>query len=307
VNLQYFVGENGFARPMAKMPGDGPTWIDGLVTLGEGSAERLYAAYVKIKPPLEVYERGLCRFNDQQERFEKVAEFDMDSPLFPGGHPLKGKEDGIDYVYFGDPFPLVRVRASAECLTDLRQYEAFTCLERGSREDSLEVHRVEGNLHFSWKPNTAAYTPRLQSTLVRKKLISEQEGLFQMRDEQGKPIQIHRGSVCWNAYRKRWIMIGVQSLGSSALGEIWYAEAEQMVGPWQHACRIVTHDRYSFYNPTQHPFFDQEGGRFIFFEGTYTKTFSGNDHPTPLYDYNQIMYKLDLADPRLHGDARQDG
>ena len=37
----------------------------------------------------------------------------------------------------------------------------------------------------------------------------------------------------------------------------------------------------------------------IYFEGTYTHTFSGNEHRTPRYDYNQIMYRLDLADERL--------
>ena len=45
--------------------------------------------------------------------------------------------------------------------------------------------------------------------------------------------------------------------------------------------------------------FDKDGGRVIYFEGTYTHTFSGNPEPTPRYDYNQIMYRLDLADPRL--------
>ena len=47
------------------------------------------------------------------------------------------------------------------------------------------------------------------------------------------------------------------------------------------------------------PYFDQDGGRTIYFEGTYTHTFSGNSDQTPRYDYNQIMYRLDLADPRL--------
>ncbi len=61
----------------------------------------------------------------------------------------------------------------------------------------------------------------------------------------------------------------------------------------------MTHDKYSFYNPKQHPMFDQEGGRIIYFEGTYTTTFSGNPDPTPRYDYNQVMYRLDLSDPRL--------
>ena len=114
-----------------------------------------------------------------------------------------------------------------------------------------------------------------------------------------RPILMHRGSVNWNDHRGRWIMIGVESLGSSALGEVWYAEAERLTGPWGSPRKIVTHDRYSFYNPKQHPAFDQEGGRVIYFEGTYTSMFSGNDQQTPRYDYNQIMYRLDLAGPRL--------
>ena len=68
------------------------------------------------------------------------------------------------------------------------------------------------------------------------------------------------------------------------------------------AKKIVTHDRYTFYNPTQHPFFDQDGGRTIYFEGTYTNQFTGRPEtpPTPRYEYNQIMYRLDLADTRLY-------
>jgi hypothetical protein len=38
----------------------------------------------------------------------------------------------------------------------------------------------------------------------------------------------------------------------------------------------------------------------IYFEGTYTFTFSGSEEAaTPRYDYNQIMYRLDLTDPRM--------
>ena len=95
-------------------------------------------------------------------------------------------------------------------------------------------------------------------------------------------------------------MIFGQSGGSTSfLGEIWYAEADAPEGPWLKARKIVTHDKYSFYNPVHHPFLDQKGGRIIYFEGTYTATFSGAKFPTPRYDYNQILYRLDLADPRL--------
>jgi hypothetical protein len=33
-------------------------------------------------------------------------------------------------------------------------------------------------------------------------------------------------------------------------------------------------------------------------------TFSGNEHPVPRYDYNQLMYRLDLDHPGL-ADVRQ--
>jgi hypothetical protein len=64
--------------------------------------------------------------------------------------------------------------------------------------------------------------------------------------------------------------------------------------------KVASHTKYSFYNPKQHPMFDQDGGRLIYFEGTYTHTFSsGPETATPRYDYNQLMYRLDLSDPRL--------
>jgi len=95
-------------------------------------------------------------------------------------------------------------------------------------------------------------------------------------------------------------LIGLEQGGSSSfLGEVWYAEADSPIGPWRRAVKIVTHERYSFYNPVHHDFLDQQGGRIIYFEGTYSHTFSGNPTPTPRYEYNQIMYRLDLSDRRL--------
>jgi len=93
----------------------------------------------------------------------------------------------------------------------------------------------------------------------------------------------------------------VQQFGeSSFLGEVWYAEADTPVGPWAYTRKIVTHNKYSFYNPKHHPYFDEDGGRVLFFEGTYTHTFSGSaENATPRYNYNQIMYRLNLDVPRL--------
>jgi hypothetical protein len=82
-------------------------------------------------------------------------------------------------------------------------------------------------------------------------------------------------------------------------GTIWFAEADTPLGPWVYAKQILRHDKYNFYNPVQHAFFDQDGGRMIFFEGTYSDFFAAGPALTPRYNYNQIMYRLALDDPRL--------
>lgn len=302
VNLDYFVNEDGFAKETAPMPGQGPTWISGLVVLKDASGrERLFAEYVKVRGFLEVYHRGLCVFNDEKQEFEHVTDFDMQAPLYPGGHPFLHVEDGTDYVYFANPYPLIRVPATSKALQDLAQYETFTCLKQRATADSPVVDRDEqGRPVYAWKHNTPPLTTKLQQQLIDSHRLKPEEGLRKLRDvESGQPVRAHGGSVYWNEYRKRWVMIALEARGTSPLGEIWYAEADDPVGPWVYARKIVTHEKYSFYNPKQHPMFDREGGRIIFFEGTYTNTFSGNSDATPRYNYNQILYKLDLSDDRV--------
>lgn len=301
IDLDYFTADSGFAREMAPLSGSGPTWLDGLVALPENGRERLFAAYVKIRPPLDAYERGLCRFDDEKGQFERLGEFPMDTPAYPGGHPVKRSAGGKDYVFFGDPFPLVRALATGEAYRDLAGYEAYTPLREGSSlEKPLLDRDASGKLRYAWRRNTPPVTPESQEALIKKGLLKREEALLSLRDPKSdKPVVIHRGTVHWNAFRKRWIMTATEIGGASQLGEVWYAEAEQPEGPWLNPRKIVTHDRYSFYNPAHHPEFDQQGGRVIYFEGTYTHSFSGNPEQTPRYDYNQMMYRLDLADPRL--------
>jgi hypothetical protein len=122
----------------------------------------------------------------------------------------------------------------------------------------------------------------------------------------GAPVKHHHGAVAWSPFRKKWTSIFTQEGGeSSYLGEIYYAEADAPEGAWRKAVKILTHDRYSFYNPKQHPYFSEDGGRFLYFEGTYSAMFSRKSDLTPLYNYNQIMYRLDLSDRRLQGTRSQ--
>jgi hypothetical protein len=308
VNLTYFEGPDGFARATCDIPGEGPTWCGGLIVVKDASGrERMFASYAKIKPPLSTYARGIAEWNDESDRFEKVADVPLDAPLRPDGHPFLRADSDTEHVYFASPYPLLRTRATPEGYTDLSGYEAFTCLAEGSRLDEKNPkaakldRRADGKIRYSWKRNTPALSPKDEKTLVDAGVLKPGEGLLALRDrDTGTAILAHGGSVYWNEHRKRWVMIVLEGFGKpSFLGEVWYAEGDTPTGPWVYAVKVVTHDRQDFYNPKQHPMFDKDGGRTIFFEGTYTNSFSGNPEKTPRYEYNQVMYKLDLDDPRL--------
>ena len=307
VDLAYFVDQEGFSRKMCPMTRQGPimVWIDGVMTVpDEKGEERLVTRYAQMKSLGEMLEHGLAIFNDRTETFEKAAEFDVkDRWRHPQGHPVRLKDGGDEYALFPMPYPVVRVRADLKHVKDPAAYTAFTCLEPGAgyQKAASKIERgPDGKPVWAWKPGADPVGPAEEKELLAAGKLQREDARFQLADaDTGKPVALHEGSFHWNAFRRRWVMIGVQQGGTSFLGEVWFAEADSPVGPWRWARKVVTHEQYSFYNPTQHPFFDQEGGRLIYFEGTYAETFSGNPSPTPRYDYNQVMYRLDLADPRL--------
>jgi hypothetical protein len=305
IDLTYFVGPDRFSRPMCPIEGQpGPVWCDGLVTCADDTGrERLLCRFARMKSLGEMYEQGIAQYNDEKDVFEPICRIPLDAPLSMRGQPVHVREADGEYWYFAVPFPLIRCRADYNSLVDVAQYEAYTCLEPGARYDA-EHPRLErdaaGRLVYGWKPDTDVILQKEQNELVQRGLMKSEEALIRLRDvETDKPVLGHSGTVSWNAYRSRWVLIVQEAFGTSFLGEVWYAEAPALLGPWGRARKIITHDDYSFYNVAQHPFFDQQGGRLIYLEGTYTMTFSGTKVPTPRYDYNQIMYRLDLSDERL--------
>jgi hypothetical protein len=302
IELKYFTAPDGFAKETAKMPGMGPTWLWGLTVFREAGTERMFAGYLKIKPPMETYERGICEWNEADQRFEKKAVFPLSAPNYPTGHTFHWAKPGEnEYVYFCDPFPLIRVPANSKAYCDSTQYEAFSPRPSGVLKSETTVERnSSGQAVFDWKKQTAL--PDLRSLKPGHGLagLDPAERPIQLRDPQSDRIILpHAGSTFWNPFRQRWVSIFTQVMGTSMLGEIWWAEADTPVGPWVFARKIASHHNYSFYNPKQHPYFNQRGGQIVYFEGTYTSSFSGNAVSTPRYEYNQIMYKVDLDDERL--------
>ncbi|QDU26069.1 hypothetical protein ETAA8_11420 [Anatilimnocola aggregata] len=312
IDLTYFQDDKGAARNTAQMSGDGPTWISGVTVVpDQNGQEQMIAGYTKIRGALEVYRRGLCRWNNERGAFDDLGTVAEDAALFPIGHPFAHLVDGKKWIYYCEPLPTLRVPATAESVLDVTQYEAFTCLQAGSRltkgkPRAEDIERdAQGIVRWAWKKDAPQLDPSDEARWLDTGVLKADEARLQLKDvESGKRVTPHRGNVAWNEYRNCWTLVFGQINGTSLLGEIWYAEADDLPGPWPPARKIVTHEKYDFYNPCQHPVFQKENGKVIYFEGTYTHTFAGNPRPTPRYDYNQIMYRLDLSQPRLKLESR---
>lgn len=298
VDLEYFVDENGFSRPIAPMKEKGMIWLDGLLTVADNEGRpRMVARFARMKDLGTAYEHGLMAFNDATESFEPVVRSKTRLlPYTDSGHALAVTVDGQDYYYFATQFPLtvrMRVKAQWDDVMDPNHYEALTALQPGTLELRGPCRWIAFGDLMEGDVSTKAS--------VIKALAKEKKDTYLYDIETGTHLSPHGGSVYFNAYRQHWVMVVVQSSGDrSYLGEVWYAEADTPIGPWAYACKIVTHNKYSFYNPAQHPYFAQDGGRTIYFEGTYCTSFSRDvNEATPRYDYNQILYRLSLDDPRL--------
>jgi hypothetical protein len=309
VDLTYWVGTDGFSRPMIPLPKPpGPIWVGGLFTMMDGGSPHLFTRFTEINHDQSIAAAGLAEFNDDKAVFEPVCTYPKGDPLQPEGHPFLVDNGGKRYLYFQPTvmgaFPLVRDIPDRAHLTDGTTFESFTCLAPGAHYQDADTRldrAPDGHLIWAWKKDTPALGEDQAAKLVTAGKLRQDELLTVLHDvDTDKIVLSHGGSVFWNPFRQKWVMITTQAGGSpSYLGEVWFAEADTPVGPWLYAKKVVTHGGYTYYNPTQHPFFDQDGGRLIYFEGTYTDTYSGVKDLTPRYNYNQLMYRLDLADPRL--------
>ncbi len=299
IAFDYFVDKAGFARAMMPLPErpDGVIWIDGVCTApDEKGAERLVAHYSRRKGLAEELEHGVAVFDDGRGEFVPARRLPLTEKWrFPRGHAEPFEDGGRRWLLFGNPAPVVRAPATLKGLLDPESYEAFTCAGAAGGD---------GAPSWRWQSELPPTGPGAEAELVRAgRLKPEQARFYPANAADAKErVRLHSGTVRWNGHRKRWVMVAGQIGGkSSLLGEVWYAEARHPTGPFAKAVKVATHDKKSFYNVCHHAFLDRGGGRFLHFEGTYTSDFSGSEDRTPRYDYNQVLYRLDLDSPALRG------
>ena len=268
VTFDYFRDNRGVPRGVAKMPGTGkgPTWVTGYVSLPDRAGrQRLVGTYAKIKGYLEAYEIGLCVWNDDAEQFERLRTLWTKSEEAPKP-PLH--PDGHAVPWTDDQG---------------RHWLLFG--------NPLPFMRCRATFE-AWQDSDAWAPLQPQPTLRSAK-----------GDEEVRPAS---GSIAWNAFRGRWVTVFQQRDGQpSQHGEVWYAEADAPTGPWGPAVKVLSHDNYTFYNPRLHQELTDPVSPILLFEGTYTATFANRPPPTPRYDYNQILYRVDLDDPALKPSQQQ--
>ncbi len=300
VNFHYLTDKSGFCKSMVPLQGgDGVVWLDGLcVVHDDAGTEKLVARYQRRQGLGKLLEQGICVFNDEKEIFESALVLSNDEEWRTlHGQITPGRGDG--FLYAGSNALSVRVPATLKAVLDPASYEAWTCVGR----DGV-IRKTDGSADYAWHKDGRPLESMKEAEWVKDgKLRVEDCRMCPIDANTGERLTLHVGTVRWNEHHQKWVLIATQFYGKpSSLGEIYYSEADAPTGPWKKAVKVVSHNRYTFYNPVQHPFFDD--GKWIYFEGTYTKEFSGNDHPTPRYDYNQVMYRLDLDDPRLGAVAK---
>ncbi len=301
IDLNYITNgpDDSFIKGLAPddPPVGGPSWIH--APWSNDNQNDLYVTYLR---PMGGDIRGFLKWNDTAQKFDHVLQFNSSVNVWPtdGGHQVLAG----DRLLFGNPYP--HVRTLPDSYVDIDKYEAWTCLKEGTGipKDITKVkldRAPNGHLLYGWKKNTSPLTPNNMNDLVNKKILSIEEAAWlQMRssDSTAELVIFNAGTVYFNKYRNRWVLIGEQVWGKdSFIGEIWYSESCTPLGPWTHAIKVLSHKSRDFYNPVHHSFLDN--GPNLYFEGTYVNTFDKGAAPTPYYDYNQQLYKLELNDTRL--------
>ena len=303
IDFNYFTEKpGGFARAMAIVPraASNPIWVDGLTVVKDDTGrQHMIGRYFAANKDFSPAEAGLVVYNDDKEVFERLLTYPDEGTHTPGpsGHPIRIQDADQTYIFYPG---YVRVKADFASASNPADYEGFTCLD-----DKGQVERDAGRkLVWTWRKGAEPTIGKTLDALIAAGRVRRDESPLRLIDiETKKPIRVAGGSIAWNPYLHRWTFLFGQSGGTSNLGEIWLATANSPEGPWHAARKIATHtmpeNNNDLYNPIQHNELQQQDGKTVYFEGTFVNTFSGNPTPTPYYDYNNIMYRVDISDPRV--------
>ena len=300
VQVNYFADKEGYAQPMIDTGSPGFVWIETVLPLQYGRhGEILAARYVRHKTLEEAVETGFAVFKPSVRKFSVIRRIES-SRHHKSAHAI-AVTHGVRARFAVQPWEITE--PDLKNFMNPSSYINYTCLAQVCGTGDIQIagqsYRVQRNRAgrpvFAWVRGGVPCSPAVQKKLHQAGLLQNDENWLQLTEVgSGRKNTDFSGSISWNSFRKQWVMIT-----QGHTGEIWYAEADTFTGPWLYARRVVEHDSYNFYNPVHHPWFDRDGGKTLFFEGTYTSFFSRDGYKSPRADYNQVMYRLALDQPSL--------
>jgi hypothetical protein len=276
VHLRYFTNEQEETLPLLAVPKGQHAAIDGLMSVKDAiGAEHLLVHYAFLTADGTCAEHGIAEFNDRHAFDRKVVLGDEYTWQHPKGHAVEASDGDGTCIYFSEPCCHVRVAARYEAALSPTSYEALAWSEDARK--------------MVWQQERGPVTQREETKLLDRKEMKGKDARCHLTQAgSGELVELTEGSVQHNALRNNWIMIGSST---ASPGEVWYSEAETITGPWTKAVPLTG---LGLGGIAQLPALEQDNGRYIYFEGTLEG--SGT---VPRYQDNQLMYRLDLKDPRL--------
>ncbi len=291
--VKYSIDKQGNAESSIDINEPGVVWISGVV-----AADDSIIAYASHRKSLEEQvSHGHVRWDPIRRKFVDFKRIPNDSWRHLDGHPIVYTDKADSFILFGHAIPNFRVPSTNRAYLNADSYETYTCLMPNG-----DINRDTNGLPvWRWRKDGRPIDAELEATLLKTGHLSRAQCRFLMTEvKTGRTVVPHRGSVRWNSYLKRWLFTFTAiHEPESVLGEVFLASGGSPTGPWTSCVKIASHPIYSYYNPVHHSWLDQNDGRLITIEGTYTRTFSGNELSTPHYEYNQLTYQVDMSDVRL--------
>jgi hypothetical protein len=178
VDLVYYTNAEGFARAMVALPeSEGVVWIQGLAVIPDATGrDRMVCSYSRRRGLEQPLQQGHLIWNDDREVFEKLSDFPLEEAWrFLQAHPIRQTIDGRDYLVCGNPFPVVRIPASVEALSQPELWESWTCIDAVKDADAPKpVRGTDGRLDWGWK-RASPVTQQLEERWLRGGLVQTEE------------------------------------------------------------------------------------------------------------------------------------
>ncbi len=221
IRLNYFVDKTGFARNMAELPDPkGVVWLDGVAVVpNESGTEKMVARYQRRNGLAELYDQGMMIYDDQADLL-RVQHRSAIRTI--GGCSMLSRspctKTVVDWLMFGNPFPVTRVRKNLKHVLDLEQYESWSCMKPGDDPKTAKPLRdPSGKLDYAWRKGPPV-TQQVEKRWLSEGVIKPTETRYMPVDIQARNrrIELHNGNTRWNSHLKKWVTIAGELNLSSA-------------------------------------------------------------------------------------------